>query len=322
MQMIHVAAFLSESVAVSNLSHVVCGIYIWEWIRSLHYEFDFYTGRRPWKQTMWLYLICRYSVLGTIINIFVVLNAQTALNCRVWIKFEILLPYLGLLMASSLIVIRVIAIWNRHPAVVAVSAASMLAQLAVLIYCVTIATDTLGSYSPMVNGCFKVNLVQASLPALAATFTIDALLLLLMLIGIFLRREACRFGLGGLLLKQGLIWLGVAIAAELPTVIILSLNVNEALHQLFITPEVIILALAATNMHRALTDFPLVNRSSLPSSNKPMKLSVLNRTTSRNWGMHDTVDPVKLRAVEIEVRVEQERGDETRFGFPQEPISP
>lgn len=112
-----------------------------------------------------------------------------------------------------------IAIWNRHPAVVALSVAGILVQVAFLVYSVTIATDTWGADSPSVQGCLKVNIVQTSLPALAATFAIDALLLLLMLVGLFVRREACRFGLGGLLLRQGLIWLALATAAELPTIV-------------------------------------------------------------------------------------------------------
>lgn len=111
------------------------------------------------------------------------------------------------------------AIWNRHPAVLVASAASILTQVGLLVYSVTIATDVWGAGAQHDEGCFRVNIVQASLPALMATFIIDALLLLLMLIGLFLRREACRFGLGGLLLKQGLIWLVVAITAELPTVV-------------------------------------------------------------------------------------------------------
>ncbi|VDB95637.1 unnamed protein product [Peniophora sp. CBMAI 1063] len=292
---------LAEYVAVENLSHAVCGIYLWEWARSFSYELDFYTGKRKWKHTLWLYLICRYTVLGTIVNILVVLNVPASLNCLVWVKFEILLPYAGLLMASSLIIIRVIAIWNRHPIVIALSAAALLAQVALLIYSVTIATDTWQSGSPLAQGCVKVNLVRASLPALATTFAIDASLLLVMLVGLLRRREACRFGLGGFLLKQGLIWLALATTAELPTVIVLSLNVNDALHQLFITPEVIILAIAATNMYRALTDFSFADRMSLPSSQRPIKLSTLARNTSRKWAVNDPASPMQSRPVEIEV---------------------
>ena len=112
-----------------------------------------------------------------------------------------------------------LAIWNRHPVAVALSAAAILTQVALLVYSVVVARDNWEDGSPLVEGCVRVNLVQAGLPALATTFTIDALLLLLMLFGLCRRREARRFGLGGFLLKQGLVWLALATMAELPTVV-------------------------------------------------------------------------------------------------------
>ncbi|KZV74204.1 hypothetical protein PENSPDRAFT_682182 [Peniophora sp. CONT] len=233
-----VSGVMADYIAVTNLEHVACGIYLWEWATSLSYELDFFTGKRPWRLTLWPYLICRYCVLGTVVNLLFVLDAQTSLNCVVWVKFEILLPYMGVLMASFLIVVRVTAIWNRHPAVLALSAASIAAQLALLIYSVTVAAAVRG---PDGQGCVLLNSVEASLPALAATFAIDALLLVLMLVGLLTRKDTCGFGFWTFLWKQNLVWLALATAAELPTVTLLSLDLNDAIHQLFQTPEVIIL---------------------------------------------------------------------------------
>ncbi|VDB95639.1 unnamed protein product [Peniophora sp. CBMAI 1063] len=275
---------IEDYIAIQNLTSVVCGIYIWEWTRSFTYEWDFYTGKRPWKHAMWAYLICRYSVLGAIFNMLVVLNVETPFDCNVWVKLEIFLPYLGLLMASSLIVIRVLAIWNRHPIIVAVSAAGMMAQVALLIHGVVVAKDNWESGPALLQGCLKMNTVQANLPALAGTSIVDALLLLLMLIGLFLRGEARHFGLGGFLLKQGLIWLALATAAELPSVVILILNLNYVFNQLFLAPEVIILAIAATNMHRTLTDFsyvPKMSLSPLRASHGSGQAPVVNRSAVR-----------------------------------------
>jgi hypothetical protein len=99
----------------------------WEFVTSLDYEVDFYTGKRPWKWTFWPYLLCRYSLLGAVICLLLVLSAPGRLNClvrgpfnshegltrmrctlvQVWAKIQVLLTFLSVFMASMLIALRV-----------------------------------------------------------------------------------------------------------------------------------------------------------------------------------------------------------------------
>lgn len=60
---------------------------------------------------------------------------------------------------------------------------------------------------------------RATLPVLATTFAVDLLLLLLMLSGLLRKRDARRFGIWCFLWAQGLLWLALAVAVELPTVV-------------------------------------------------------------------------------------------------------
>lgn len=93
---------------------------------------------------------------------------------------------------------------------------SLLAQLALLIHSVIIAT---ASWETEMQGCVLKDSVHASLPLLSATFAADTVLLALMLVGLVRRREARKFGMWRFLVKQGLVWLAVAAVAELPTVV-------------------------------------------------------------------------------------------------------
>ncbi|KZV74190.1 hypothetical protein PENSPDRAFT_749496 [Peniophora sp. CONT] len=298
------AVLAADYLAVIKLHHAFCGLYIWEWAKNLGYEWEVYTGKRPFRWTFPLYLACRYSILGAVINLIIGFNATHPIHCLVWVKFEFLLPYLGVVTASLLIALRAAAIWDFHPAMLTLAGASLLAQLALLIHSVTIAT---ASWATKMQGCVLKDSVHASLPLLSATFAVDAVLLSLMLVGLMRRREARKFGMWRFLVKQGLVWLAVATVAELPTVVLLALNLNDALNLLFQTPEMIILAIAATNMYRSLSDFLHVDGSNLPGSDGVVDFtrssgsastSTHNRRASRSLSMHPSHDG-KVHSVQI-----------------------
>ena len=98
----------------------------------------------------------------------------------------------------------------------ALAGLSFLAQFALLIHSVVIASAT---WETEMHGCVLEDSEHASLPLLSATFAVDTVLLLLMLVGLMQRREARRHGVWRFLMNQGLVWLSIAAVAELPTVV-------------------------------------------------------------------------------------------------------
>jgi len=90
-----------------------------------------------------------------------------------------------------------------------------------------------------------------------STLVTNIVLLLIMLVGLLrLRIQGVgTLSLGQLLWKQGIIWFLIASAAgALPTIFLL-LDLNDVWSVMFLFPWVISLSIAATRMHRALTDF-------------------------------------------------------------------
>ncbi|KAI0309085.1 hypothetical protein OF83DRAFT_1180035 [Amylostereum chailletii] len=37
----------------TKLQHLVIGIYIWEFVTALRYDWSYVTGKRSWRWTMW-----------------------------------------------------------------------------------------------------------------------------------------------------------------------------------------------------------------------------------------------------------------------------
>ncbi|KZV74197.1 hypothetical protein PENSPDRAFT_648203 [Peniophora sp. CONT] len=88
---------------------------------------------------------------------------------------------------------------------------------------------------------------------------------------------------------------------------------SDALNQIFQTPGVLVLTIAATRMYRSLSDFLLYDRMENPSSDHEfIRLAVLRRPSMRSLRAYHSGAPVKAmdQPVEVEVRIEREVGVE------------
>src|SRR5579863_5448394 len=55
----------------------------WEFFTTLDFEWDVFTGRRPWKWSFAVYLIARLLAMGSTILTFVGFNVTAEINCSV-----------------------------------------------------------------------------------------------------------------------------------------------------------------------------------------------------------------------------------------------
>ncbi|KAN0118724.1 hypothetical protein V8E52_004835 [Russula decolorans] len=95
---------------VVMLWHVMGGIYFWEFITTLDYEWRVIRGRLPHWYSIWIYSLTRVACLLGVIVCYAGLDAGTSINCQLWISSMAVLTD-----AAS------IAIWNRNKAVTATS---------------------------------------------------------------------------------------------------------------------------------------------------------------------------------------------------------
>ncbi|KAI0281966.1 hypothetical protein BGY98DRAFT_1094577 [Russula aff. rugulosa BPL654] len=242
-----------EFLALVKLWHVVDGIYIWEFLTTLDYEWDVFQGRRPYRWTIWIYSLARISALMAVILNMVGFDTTTPINCQVWVTFEVIFAYTAFAAGALLIVLRIIAIWNMKKIIIAIAMTVWLADVALLIHGIVRLRSV---WSPLADTCALLNL-EITKASVFGSLTTDILLLLIMLVGLF-KQDLVRgnaFGLGRTLWKQGLIWLVIATAAEVPPTIFMILNLNVSMDLMFQTPGMIALSIAATRIHRSLMDY-------------------------------------------------------------------
>jgi hypothetical protein len=180
------------------------------------------------------------------------------INCQLWAIFELIFDSLALAAASSLIVLRIIAIWDRNRIAVAIATLAWSTNVAFLIHYIT---QILAVWAPEQSVCEVLNTGSGN-KAVIATLVTDVVLLFTMLFGLLrLRQHGTMFALGQLLWNQGLFWLFFASVAEVPPVVFITLNLNGPLNLMFQLSGVVVMSIAATRMHRSLIDFT-GNRSS------------------------------------------------------------
>ncbi|KAN0141802.1 hypothetical protein V8E53_000264 [Lactarius tabidus] len=232
--------------------HVISGIFIWEFFITLDYEWSVIRGHRPYRKTILLYSLTRVCTLISLILNMIASDSSAPINCQLWVVFCIIFASLALAAASSLIVIRIIAIWNRNRIAMAIAMLAWSTNVAFLIH---YPTQVHAAWAPEQSVCEVLNTESGNKNVIATLIT-DVVLLLTMLFGLLrLRQHGTMFALGQLLWNQGLVWLFFASVAEVPPVVFIILNLNAPFNLMFQLSGLVVMSIAATRMHRSLTEF-------------------------------------------------------------------
>ncbi|KAH9988682.1 hypothetical protein BJV77DRAFT_729311 [Russula vinacea] len=257
------AVVAGDSLALSKFWHVVDGLFIWEFITTLDFEWSIIQGRRRYRWTIWVYSLSRVAALMAVIATLVLLNLRTPYDCQLSVLLAILPSYVALAAASFLLVLRIAAIWKRN--VLAIVIASVVWTIDCGFLIDGVSRLRYASTAPGAH-CEPVN-IETSKATMIVACVADILLLVIMLVGLFrlgFHRQATQ-STGRFLWNQGIIWLLLAtVTGVLPTVFV-CLNLNEPLGVIFRYPWTITMTIAATRMYRALDDFLSTDTSHVPA---------------------------------------------------------
>jgi len=241
----------ADAMAFVKVLHVMGGLYIWEYVTTIWFEWQIITGRRRCRWTIWLYSGCRLSALVAMIIIFVGFDAMQPLDCKLWLISVFFFAYLAFVFASALIVLRIVAIWERNIIVTTIAISAWLVNITFYIRSISRANAI---WDPAANTCLILN-TERTIEPVTITLVEDFILLGLMLSGLRRYGEAGMFGLWRFLYYQGLFWLALVTLAEIPPTVFVILNLNDYLNLMFQVPELIMMAVGASRIYRCLADY-------------------------------------------------------------------
>jgi len=256
------------------------GVYIWEIVTHLKYDWNLIIRPRdgpPWVK--WTYLMCRYFALASVMALLTGFDVSTEVNCKTWVILTWIISFPAVQSSSVLMAIRVIAIWGYNKLFIALVASILCVQAGCYIY---ETTKVDAAWDSEEHSCGILNSKTTRL-SITMTLGVDIFLLCSILIGLSRWKSVGQFGLWKFLWNQGTIWLTLAAIAEVPTVVLVWLNYNQAVNLMFFEPELVILAISAARMYRSLAEYT--------KSYKPH----VNVVNDRNEpGMHNNLGTASL----------------------------
>ncbi|KAH9063895.1 hypothetical protein EDB87DRAFT_76538 [Lactarius vividus] len=257
------ARVAAEYLIFTKLTHFLGGVYIWDFVLNLDFEYSILMGKRKLTWTSPLYLGCRWSALSLVIVQFLALDGSRAtIDCQVVIVMVFSFAYLTLLFASALIALRVAlstALWEYNKIVVAIAFTSWLANVIIYAYSTAKSRGYWVEKECVIQYTFHSNI------SIFSTLVIDVLLLTLM-IGGLLRWNVRSGSIFQLMYAQGLAWMLVVALAEIPPAVFIALNLNDPMNMVFQGVGLIIMSIGASRIYRGLVNFPCTNNTPLETA--------------------------------------------------------
>ncbi|KAH7097800.1 hypothetical protein BKA62DRAFT_814877 [Auriculariales sp. MPI-PUGE-AT-0066] len=236
--------------ALTLLIHLFAGVYFWEYLLSLDFDWEIIRGKRKLNLATAFYILTRYSILLTKIIALRIFNVYSVeINCQVWIYLLHGFGYASVAFASGLLYLRVCACSAGNPFVVWSMGAGYVANWAFVVYGTY---HTEGLRIPQLFACGALNSL-AHRPNIIFQFSYDLACLVLMLF--FLLRAHRGGSLGEFLIQQGLLYFVCICVVYLLNVILISLNLNEAINLMPQGCSLFTTTVCATRMQRELLKY-------------------------------------------------------------------
>jgi len=264
-----------------KLVHVFAGIYLWEWVSTVQFEWEVLTGRRRFRWSFVAYELCRTLCLASIITMLAGFNLTHYFNCEAWFRAVLIFSYFCIAFSSLLILLRGVAIWGRSISVLLFTACVWFCNVGTALYSVTQGSV---EWIPAVNACLITRTDRFRL-GITVNFITEEILLCVMIAGVLNKRNTT--GLWKVLYIQGLSWIFVASLSEILPSAFSWLNINDGWNLMFQTPHMVIICIMATRVYRDL--FEYINPTSQGTRMPPPRINTIP-TGQVEVTIHKTVD--------------------------------
>jgi hypothetical protein len=233
--------------------HVLLGLYAWEWLSSLDFDWEYLTGRKKFRWPMAFYFLNRYCLLLSLIGITISFNVTTKVDCQSLYLFNQVTGNMALGLVSINLSIRTMVVWSLKWYIVIPLVAIILGHWSLLLHGLLLRAE----WDPSTGGCI---ITETNPSILSATFIYSMCLdfIVLCLTGFKLHyTSANRSQIGTLIFTDGLVYFIVAFIANVIAVTFLLLNLNPVMSIIATVPAAIASTTVTCRAVRRLANFPL-----------------------------------------------------------------
>ncbi|KIJ14739.1 hypothetical protein PAXINDRAFT_169638 [Paxillus involutus ATCC 200175] len=246
----------TDTLIYIKLIHALMGLYAWEFIMSLDFEWAILTGKKKFRWPLIFYFAGRYLLLFAMIGALIGVDTPVEINCQVLYVFNQLAGNAAVGLASINLSLRTIAIWSRNKWIIGTLVLIMLGHWAIIFQSIPLSA----TWVPGV-GC---TITESNPTISAATFIYSMCFdfVVLCLTAYKLAWNLRRTGSSGLHTKlvrmiftDGLVYFIIAFLANLTAAIFMILDLNAVMSVLFNPPAAIASTIMASWAVRRLYNF-------------------------------------------------------------------
>ncbi|KAI9509248.1 hypothetical protein F5148DRAFT_778286 [Russula earlei] len=242
----HVSFVLENHRTFQKFVHALGGLYIWEVVTTLWFEWSFITGRRTYRWSIWVYAAIRLVALSNVLANMIQSEWNMSIDCHVWIYVEYITVYSAFALGTFIMILKIAAIWSKNKWILAASIGAWLMNIAFIIRSIV---TTSAKFESSFGTCV-LHGAQTTRDSTLATLTSEMFLLFVMLFGLLRERDHY---LGRLLFHQGVIWLIVAIFAQVPLIVLFSLHMDDLANLVFHSSSLVSMTICVTRLYRSLS---------------------------------------------------------------------
>ncbi|KAI0676402.1 hypothetical protein C8Q78DRAFT_17476 [Trametes maxima] len=245
------AELVVDSTVFLKFMHALSGLYFWEVVTSLDFEWAFFTGKKRFHYPAVFYFLNRYCLFFTMIGILIALDTTTEIDCQALYTFNQIMGQASSGLASINLSIRTMALWSHNRYIVIPIIVIILGHWSLILQGVLVKASWVDGAGCLVTGSNNT--------ILAATFIysmcFDLIILLLSMYKLVIGVKGGRSQLMGLLFKDGLVYFVIAFLANLLATVFIMLNLNAIMSVIFNVPAAIFSTIVACRAVRRLTNF-------------------------------------------------------------------
>ncbi|ESK92564.1 hypothetical protein Moror_4363 [Moniliophthora roreri MCA 2997] len=264
---------LRNAATFTNFMHSLFGVYLWEFFNSVKFDWEILSGRRMFKWPMIFYLLCRYTMMMSLITMMIYMSESlSAANCVPLSQVSQVAGCVTIALASMNLALRTVALWRENLMVISTLIAAILGHWGLALF---IGTLSRAHWNSDNNACEITNdrpLYIVGLYSYTMIFDFGVLCLTGYKLN-FGRGPFQGSALVQLLTLDGLLYFLIAFLANAVAVVFSALNLNPIMSVIANVPATMIATIVSCRSFRRLNilanqDTELFMKPAIPFSTK------------------------------------------------------
>ncbi|KAG8857045.1 hypothetical protein FRB96_005975 [Tulasnella sp. 330] len=283
----------AQAVKFNEVVIAFLGLLSWEIVLTFWFDLEVITRRRAFKWPMIVYWTCKYSLLFGPIGVVIAQNVTTKLNCEALYVFCQLFGNVAIGTASTLLMLRTIAVWSRNRMIMYPFILLSLGQWAILLHSVVTVSAV---WDDATMACSIKPSPTINLQVLYLyTMIFDFFVLIATSIGLYRNKQTSGNQLWIMLFQDGLVYFLIAFTCNLVAVVFILLNLNPIMNIVATIPAASVVGIVSCRVFVKLMTYNDVPTSNNVISSNRGGAPVVNRIV-RQPGLQTSTNPGGTRS--------------------------